>query len=388
MSLVLLIVAFIFIVMALNESLDAAERWVDAGQLCLATLTLKDYTTANSDNFHTISTRVQLIQDQCSTNNNLLEIKRENVVKPRDEEENQKQALMKKVADRMAYIWYMTGAGTIDSLWDDNTFFKYWVGQNDEMAEWACINFMNFKIVPTEYTKSISSYELMSYLRDTTYRSFNIDGKKQLMTYYEYMTMYAGVGSGGIMIAPNSELKAGEEYSIAIARLPKDVNNFLSVSAISCGVAVAGFAIGSISAKAAAASGTAATVATAGTAGVGAVSYAVPATFAVFSLAGYTAGILGSIGCGSTIGNNVGEEMKLSSAIEHVDYFSQAETQAILKGKASTELYKKIDYEADNTGGSFIIIGKKDVLTNMGCVEIHSGDKPDDTKIASLVEKK
>jgi hypothetical protein len=148
--------------------------------------------------------------------NNEVKIEKLDVKKPRDDEQNRKDALMKKIADRIAYIWWMTGSGTIDSFWEQDSFYLDFIGAGTEKG---CFRFMNFKIVDSEYLpeKMPTTFELNEYMKTHDYKVVTTDGEKKVMTYFDYLVFSGGDFSGGHLLMP-MQFQVGNTYSINIVQ--------------------------------------------------------------------------------------------------------------------------------------------------------------------------
>ena len=227
---------------------------IDKGYACLGTLKAQQYTSHTEDIKYLPKLQFQLFTNKCSTINEIYRIEKENVEKPRDELSNQQKAGLKKIADRMAYVWWMTGAGTVENLWsktnNEDGILSLSYGSHPSKITNKCVTFMNFKIEDSKYfphptldastgntVHYLNSVALTEFLKTEEYRPIVKDGQSQIMTYYQYLTLAGGVDSGTILILP-TEYKVDETYSISLMKMPENANGFFEIFAAGCGALV------------------------------------------------------------------------------------------------------------------------------------------------------
>lgn len=366
---ILLIITLVSIVIMFNilsRIFDQTEEFSESGYLCLATLKMKDFFSAD-DTTLGIKMQVNMFKDRCSTINNVLEVQRKNVPKPINET-TKINALSKKIADRMGYVWWMTGQGNLKNLLNDETAkleifgsaltgkvsYDKGIDAKIEGDQFPCITFMNFEIDDSDYfPQGYNTFYLIDYMRNNDYSIEQKGGQKYTVTYYDYITSFSSEGNGGLFIAPSTRFVPGETYSIAIMQPPKDGGWIDSL--FDCAVPIA-LGVGVIGA----------TVATGGIAGVMAAG-AVGVSASVGS-----ATVLGGVGfLGGSAAAIYGGDDSFASCFGDDQHDINL---AIAESFETGALYHKMNFEDYKFQDKFfMLVGPQDDLKNIGCVEIKSG---------------
>jgi hypothetical protein len=225
-SLIVVLATAAITFMFLNTGISSSKDFLNKGSICLATLKLQN-TTGKSTSVAGLNVDINLVTQKCSTIYDTIELKRENIA-GKVNETNKQDALAKQIATRMANVWWMIGAGTIQELWKDKSLFNVWLINNpnevkNKDPELKCITLMEFDIEKTAYTPdTIDTGYLADYLINEDF-IFSDKGEKVAMSYYDYLTSYGGLDTGMVLSLP-TVFKPGNTYSISIIAPPGNVN--------------------------------------------------------------------------------------------------------------------------------------------------------------------
>ncbi|MDD3174887.1 MAG: hypothetical protein PHU51_00230 [Candidatus Nanoarchaeia archaeon] len=219
--LIVLLVSALLLFQLLQKELFIVDKTSSSGALCLASLKLQTGTSGEIG-IGDVSAEVSLFTQKCSTIYETIDISRKNVPEPISNESNKKFAVAKKIADKMAKVWWMSGAGTITDIWADKSVFRNYLTSKFPQYKPECVTLLEFEIEDSTYLPEtpLNSFELYDFLKKTDY-AVTKDGLKTVMTYYDYLTAYAGIDTGKILFIP-TEYIPNQKYTISLFQPPKD----------------------------------------------------------------------------------------------------------------------------------------------------------------------
>ena len=344
---ILMLISAVFAFQLLKQQMDTIGKFSSQGALCLATLKLQE----GSSQKITEDISIGLLSQKCSTIYEQIKLIRTNVPSPINES-NKKWALEKKIADRMALVWWMIGAGELKTIWQDNGIIQdYLKSIRYDPPNWQCLTMMEFTIEESSYLpeKPLYSGDLLEFLRNTEY-VVNKGGTKTVMTYYEYLTSFAGIDTGKVILG-NVLFKPGETYAISILNPPtSDKYSFLGVMGYCMGGVVVGYASGKL-----------------GATGVTSLSTG--------SILLGSKQLASSVAIGSTfdyMGEQCGNSM--ASLIEGEE-LTDALKQSIEGSGLSEALYKDIDQSILDEQPTHMFVSTSKHAGWLGCVKISAGEK-------------
>lgn len=355
---IIVILSFLSILFVTKELMTAGDNYLEGADMCLMTIKASNSEYMSKD-FGSLG-KVQLFKQKCSTQSKDFSIQRKDLNDPNNETQRQN-ALFEKVAKRIAYTWYMVGAGSVKDFWADKGMISQYLDGFVQKSK--CVIFTDFKIEESDYFPKDPVYtgDIIPYMYNNEFAVYRNMQQRDIISYYDYVHLFNGVESGGLFVYP-IEFIQDQTYAIALFTPPEKFDtDFLFSCVLAVAVGVGGPALvaagGSVIAPVAGA------VVTTGNVVLG------PMTGTVAVGAAAVGAVAGGIyiteksaeACGKAIGafvtdNPVAVRTNFDANFRPGDY-----------------TYKSTSAEFMNGQNSFLFMGLKQSLKSLGCVEIEGG---------------
>lgn len=196
---------------------------------CRASILAQDLTSFKKEKSG-FGAEVSVIKNTCKTLSTELEIKESDFLS-KDKPEG---VVYKELADMIAFAWWMVGEGKVKDVFTDKHFgFITPLDAIDEDYTGKCVNLIDVTIPYVDNYKDLplNTIELSAYMKTQKYKVLTKDKIRQEFTYDDYITSYKGRGS---VIYFSSEMKMGEEYSIALIEKPEEPGDLVGLKETLC----------------------------------------------------------------------------------------------------------------------------------------------------------